>query len=256
MDLAIDIGNSDTVLGVHDGNDWVQIWRMRSLPNEPSLFYDNQIRQFFLDAGLHGSAFKTLVISSVVPALTAVLKTVTEGLTGLEAVIVGPSVYDTLPVKVLRPQEIGTDLVANAVAAYHRFGQACVVVDFGTALTFTIVDKRGEIAGVNIAPGLTTAIRALSGSTAQLPEVPLELPDSVLGKNTVHAIQARVLWGYGGLVEYMLRRIKKEMGGKVAVAATGGLSSILKPLHRSFDYVSPMLTMDGLRLIGKAAIKV
>ena len=147
------------------------------------------------------------------------------------------------------PYEIGTDLLANAVAAKELHGGDTIVVDFGTALTFTVVDKDGLILGVNIAPGLKTAIKALVGQTAQLPEVPLELPESVLGKNTIHAIQNGVLWGYISMVEGMLDRIQKELGREVKVVATGGLSSILTPLHDRFDKVDRHLTLEGLRII-------
>ena len=149
----------------------------------------------------------------------------------------------------MSPHEIGTDLIANATAAHLLHPGDCMVIDFGTALTFTVIEASGDIKGVNIAPGLKTAIRALVGNTAQLPEVPLELPDSAIGKNTVHAIQSGVLWGYVGMVEGMVSRIKAEVGQDLKVVATGGLSSILHPLHDLFDTVDPKLTLEGLRLI-------
>jgi type III pantothenate kinase len=142
--------------------------------------------------------------------------------------------------------------VANAVAAWARFRSATIVVDFGTALTFTTINQQGTVLGVAIAPGLKTAVRALSSNTAKLPFVPLELPESAIGKDTVHAIQAGILLGYTHMVEGMIARIKKELGGEVKVIATGGLSSILHNLAEDFDIIDRTLTLDGMRLIYEA----
>ena len=148
--------------------------------------------------------------------------------------------------------EIGADLVANAVAAYHYFKQKCVVVDFGTALTFTSILDDGQLAGVAIAPGLKTAISALFSKTAQLPEVPLELPQTPVGKNTIHAIQSGILNGYVGLVKHMLMAIRTEVGEHYIAVATGGLSSILHPLRKEFVDIDVELTMNGLKIIGES----
>ena len=146
------------------------------------------------------------------------------------------------------PHEIGSDLVANAVAAHDRFRDNVVVVDFGTALTFTVIDKAGKILGVAIAPGVLTAMKSLVGNTALLPEIPLELPDSVIGKNTVHAMQAGIMYGYAGLVEGVLKRIRNEIG-KCKIISTGGLSQVMTPLHHLFDTIEPHLTLEGMKLI-------
>jgi type III pantothenate kinase len=190
-----------------------------------------------------------IIISSVVPQLNTILAEFWSNLIECDHIFIGPKYYDQLPIVTSNPHSIGTDLIANAMAAHCQNKADCIVVDFGTALTFTVVEASGNIHGVNIAPGLKTAIKALVGNTAQLPEVPLELPTSVIGKNTVHAIQAGVLWGYVSMVEGMLDRIQNEMGRKFKVVATGGLSSILTPLHERFDEVNRNLTLEGLRLI-------
>jgi type III pantothenate kinase len=162
---------------------------------------------------------------------------------------VGPDIYPKLPVKVLNPFEIGSDLVANAVAAFEKYGKLTTIIDFGTALTFTTLGKNAEIRGVAIAPGLLTAVSALAGKTAQLPQIHLTPPPSVLGENTVHAIQAGVVLGFSGLVDSIIDRIIDEMGEPVNVVATGGLSSIIAPLTRSVKIIEPMLTLDGLKHI-------
>ena len=152
----------------------------------------------------------------------------------------------------LNPYEIGSDLVANAVAAHTLFHSNCVVVDFGTALTFTTISEKGKILGVAIAPGLKTAIRALSQNTAKLFDVPLVMPQSALGKNTVHAIQAGILLGYEGLVKSMVERISLELNDpNLASVATGGLASIITPQSGTFTTIEPNLTLDGLRLVAE-----
>jgi type III pantothenate kinase len=169
-------------------------------------------------------------------------------------VVVGPDVYPRLEVRIDRPHEIGSDLVANAVAAYTKYRSNCIVVDFGTALTFTTVTARGHLLGVAIAPGLRTAIKALSQNTAKLPDVPLEMPTSAIGKNTIQAMQAGVLLGYVGLVESLVNHIRTELGDPACRAvATGGLSSIITPLKGVFHAIEPNLTLNGLRIIGQFA---
>lgn len=253
MTLTLDIGNSDVVFGLYDADSWQHIWRTPSLPMQPAAFYQRKLRLWLLEANLTLSQITQATISSVVPSLTATISEAVGDLFAIEPVVVGAALYGQLPVTVLRPQEIGTDLVANAVAAHTRYKQACVIVDFGTALTFTTVSADGHILGVAIAPGLKTAIRSLFANTAQLPEVPIELPASALGQNTVHAIQAGVVMGYEGLVRSMISRIRAELGGTCLAVATGGLSKAIPSLQSEFVDVIPSLTLDGIRLIGDYA---
>lgn len=250
MLLAIDIGNTDITIGLSDQNQWTHHWRIPSVPERPELFYGLKISDNFLEADLKAEYVEHVIISSVVPVLTDTIATVVMNLFGREAVVLGPDIYARLPLKVLNPCEIGSDLVANAMAAYTRFKSNCIVADFGTALTFTIVSGTGEILGVTIAPGLRTALRALSQNTAKLFDVPLEMPASVLGKGTVHAIQAGVLVGYEGMVKHMVERIRAELKDPAAaVIATGGLSAILSSLTGVYTAVDADLTLNGLRLI-------
>ena len=248
MLLALDIGNSDITIGIHDATQWRHIWRMPS-GNLTEVYYGLRLQNFFLEAGLRTDDVDKIIISSVVPDLSDVLVQVTSTLFGIRPLKVAVPLYDRLPVKVMNPYEIGADLVANAVAAFTIFKSACVVVDFGTALTFTVIDSHGEICGVAIAPGLKTAVKALSQNTAKLFDVPLEYPSSVLGRNTVHAIQAGLLYGYEGMVERILSRVKEELRSDVSSVATGGLSSIIPGLSTRVDMIVPTLTLDGLRVI-------
>ncbi len=249
MLLAVDAGNTNIVFGVHDGESWIHEWRYETFPIRNQIEYEMFLRLNFLESNLGLDMIDKIVISSVVPQLNNILENFSRPLFEKEPLLVGPKIYDRLPVDTGNPHEIGTDLIANAVAARTLHEGNVIIVDFGTALTFTIVNENGKIEGVNIAPGLKTAIAALVGNTAQLPEVPLELPDSAIGKNTTHAIQSGVLWGYVSMVEGMLDRIQNEFGKPVEVIATGGLSSILHPLHERFDEVNRYLTLDGLRII-------
>lgn len=254
MLLAVDIGNSDVVIGAWDKQQWKQIWRVRSLPEENALYYQTRLRNYFLEAGFRFSDFNQIIVCSVVPALTGLFRELLQTLFGFKPIVVNVDSFPSLQVKIDRPHELGSDLFANAVAAYTKYQQNCIIVDFGTALTFTTVSAKRELLGVAIAPGLKTAMKALSANTAQLPEIPLFLPPSALGKNTAHAIQAGILLGYVGLVEALLNQIRKELNGECVVVATGGLSSIIQPLHSHFTEVNINLTLDGLRIIGESIL--
>jgi type III pantothenate kinase len=204
---------------------------------------------YFLEHGITVDQIESIGFSSVVPEINGIIEQFCESFFGKLPYKIQEKSYPKLPIRTHRPNEIGTDLMCNVMAAYTRYQGPVIVVDFGTALTFTVVDATGEILGVTIVPGLQTAIKALFMNTSKLPEVELKLPDSVLGKNTIHAIQAGVLYGYTGLVKGMLEAIQVETGLAVTVVATGGLSSILTTLEGTFDAVDRNLTLDGLRLI-------
>ncbi len=210
-----------------------------------------RIASEFLEARVKNTDIKKIVLSSVVPDLTAKIAAALRQLTDQPLIIVNAEVYDQLNIEVVNKIEIGADLVANAVAAYDYFKQKCVVVDFGTALTFTSILDNGQLAGVAIAPGLKTAVKSLLQHTAQLPQVPLEVPKSALGKNTIQAIQAGVTMGYTGMVRYLVERIKAELGANTKVIATGGLVEVLEDLDGVFDEKNRQLTLEGLVLIGE-----
>jgi type III pantothenate kinase len=204
---------------------------------------------YFLEHDIHLSQIERIGFSSVVPEINGIIEQFCESFFGQKPYLIQPESFSVLPVKALRPTEIGSDLMCNVMAAFSRFRGPVIVVDFGTALTFTVVDQKGEIMGVTIVPGLQTAIKSLFMNTSKLPEVELKLPESVLGKNTIHAIQSGVLYGYTGLVKGMLEAIRNETELKFTVVATGGLSSILTSLEGVFDEVDRNLTLEGLRLI-------
>ncbi len=254
MFLAIDAGNSNVVFALFDqkSGKWTNQFRLETKTPKLISQLSKKVPLYFLEHGIHPSQIVKIGFSSVVPEINTIIEQFCLNYFGLAPYIISPKSYSKLPVKALRPNEIGSDLMCNVMAAFTRIAGPVIVVDFGTALTFTVVDSTGEIMGVNIVPGLKTAIRALFSNTSKLPEVELKLPESALGKNTVHAIQAGVLYGYTGLVKGMIETIKQETNLNFTVVATGGLSSILTNLEKTFDVVDRNLTLEGLRLITEA----
>jgi type III pantothenate kinase len=255
MLLVVDVGNTDIVFGIWQKNSWTHTFRTRSLAEEPLAFYENKIWLQFLEANISATDIEVSVLSSVVPDLTPTIQSMLLNMTGKKPIVVQPNVYPSVSVTINNVNELGSDLYANAVAAFVKYKRNAVIVDFGTALTFTTVSAKGEVLGVAIVPGLKTAVKALFSNTAQLPEVPLQLPESAIGKNTTHAIQAGILLGYESLVRGMITRIRKELDGDCIALATGGLSSIISTLEGEFVEINRELTLDGLRYIGEYHLK-
>lgn len=253
MQIAIDLGNTNIVIGVYAQQTWQYEWRLETDVAQTLDNYRQALQIKMAAVGLEVAAVEQVVISSVVPPLTDTIRELAVEIFEKQPIVVGPKSYENIRLSVESPNEVGTDLVANAVAAMDRFpNRNCIVVDFGTALTFTTVSKDRQLLGVTIAPGIKTAIKALFLNAAQLPEVPLDVPESAIGTNTNHAIQAGILLGFEGLVTHLLKRHREELGDDCAVIATGGLSGILPSLQSEYDQLDRKLTLDGLRLIGKA----
>lgn len=254
MFLAIDAGNSNVVFALYDekAGKWTNQFRLET--HTPRLISQlgKKVPLYFLEHGILASEIRKIGFSSVVPEINAIIEQFCQSYFGLSPYLISGKSYANLPVRSLRPNEIGSDLMCNVMAAFSRFSKPVIVVDFGTALTFTAVDSNGKILGVNIVPGLKTAIKSLFANTSKLPEVELRLPASALGQNTIHAIQAGVLYGYTGLVKGMIEAMGAEAGLKFTVVATGGLAAILTPLEKTFDEVDRNLTLEGLRLITEA----
>lgn len=252
MLLVIDVGNTNIVGGVYDGDKLVTSLRIHTVSKKTEDEYSTIFTSILADRGIAPQDIDRVVVSSVVPVLSGAMQAMSEHLFGSTPVMLGPATYPKLPVRLVpSPYEIGSDLVADALAAWTKTNGAAIVVDFGTALTFTCVDGGGTIRGVSIAPGLGTAVGALSRDTAQLPTVQLQAPPSVIGTNTVMSIQAGVVHGYAGLVAHLVGKMKAEMGGEAKVIATGGLCKVIASLVDVFDVVDQDLTLDGLALVAK-----
>ncbi|GGF32811.1 type III pantothenate kinase [Echinicola rosea] len=251
MFLSIDAGNSNIVFGFFDAKEqkWDPVLRMETQRGMEFNYLKKNMSLFFLESSISPSDISSVGISSVVPEINENLRKAVRAYLHQDAFFITERSYKPMAVTTKKPAEMGTDLMANAVAAYDYYGSDCIVVDFGTALTFTVIDHSGEILGVTIAPGLKTAIKSLFTNTSKLPEVRLELPDSAIGKDTVHSIQAGILYGYTGLVRGMLETIRKELPQDFKVVATGGLSKILTNLQGEFDLIDNNLTLKGIKLI-------
>jgi type III pantothenate kinase len=247
MLLAIDIGNTNIVFGINDHGSWKNHWRIQTDHKKTADEYEVIFRSLLSAGNVSRADVDSIILSSVVPSLVRPFTEMLPDLFGdTKITVVAPEIYPKLPVKILNPYEIGADLVANSVAAFQKFGKLTMVIDFGTALTFTTIGENAEIKGVAIAPGLETAVTALAGETAQLPHVHLVAPPSVMGENTVHAIQSGIVFGFAGLVDSMIERTQHELGRKISVVATGGLSQVIAPLSKHIQIVEPLLTLNGL----------
>ena len=248
MLLAIDIGNSNIVIGVYDGQSWPHHWRVQTVRQRMPDEYAVLLRDFLGEAGLTLRHIDQTVLSSVVPQLTRGMADMLAAQTGHAPVLVSAKLDTGIQIVTDQPERVGSDLIANAVAGYARARGNCIVIDFGTATTLTAVAEPGEMRGVAIAAGLTTTADALVGRTAQLPQIELVPPPSAIGRNTIHAMQAGLVLGHIAMIEGLVARIKRELGG-AHVIATGGLSTVLQPHTDCFDEVDPWLTLEGLRLI-------
>lgn len=249
MLFTVDVGNSNIVAGLWKGDELIQTWRVHTVSRKTEDEYATIFRALFADSGHDPKAVRASCLSSVVPALSDAMAAMLQGLCGRAPIVLGPETYPDLPVDVVNPHEVGADLVADTLAARALCTGACIVVDFGTALTFTAVSASGRMEGVAIAPGLGTAVNSLSRDTAQLPHVRLAAPPRPFGRNTIEAIQAGIVHGYTGLVEHMVAQIKEALGGEAFVVATGGLSGVIAPLTKVFDALDINLTLRGLKLV-------
>lgn len=244
--IAVDIGNTNIVIGLNSNNEWLKIYRLSSKKNITYWSLQKKIKKILSLNDFNPSRVKSVVISSVVPNLTDVVKLVVSDMLCKNIHIIKASSVGLVKILIDNINEIGTDLVCNAVEASSMYDENVIVVDFGTALTFTTVSKNNQILGVNIVPGLQTSISSLYKNTAKLPKINLSLPEKVIGKNTIHSIQGGIMYGYVGLIKELIFRIKSELSEPTKVVATGGLSKFAKPLRGYFSDIIPTLTLDGM----------
>jgi len=247
--LAADIGNSQTTLGLFRDSRLVHQWRFateaRRTGDELAVLVEGLVRlQSHELAEVQAFAF-----CSVVPRLNSEYQAWCVRYLGFEPLVVGPGVKTGMPILTNNPREVGADLIVDAVAAYETYGGPCVVVDFGTATTFGAVSPRGEYLGHAIAPGIQTSMDALAARAAKLGAVELVDPGSVIGKTTVHSMQAGAVYGFAGQVDGLVSRMREELGGAAVAVATGGLAALIFPHARALDHVDPDLTLRGLEII-------
>ncbi len=249
MLLALDVGNTNTVLGVFEGDKLVAHWRVSTHRTQTADEYGVLFLNLLALKGIDVKAVEHFAISSVVPPINETLRGVAERYFGCTPLFVEPGVRTGIPLLVDNPAEVGADRVVNCVAAYARFGQACIVVDFGTATTFDVISPRGEFMGGAIAPGLGISADALFARAARLGRIALKKPAKVIGTNTVTNLQSGMFFGYLGLVDGILERMVAELAALPVILATGGLASLIAPESRFITEVDEMLTLRGLRLV-------
>jgi type III pantothenate kinase len=249
MLLAVDVGNTHTVLGLFDGDRLRADWRIASRKDATADETGIVWRQLFATAGLDASAVDGMIVSSVVPDLDRMIEAVGRRYFGADPLFVVPGVKTGLPILYENPHEVGADRIVNAVAAVKRYGAPVIVLDFGTATTFDVVSPRGEYLGGVIAPGLGISAEALFNRAARLARVEVREPARVIGRTTQESIQSGLFYGYVGLVEGLVRRLREELGANAPVVATGGVAPVFKGALDFLDAVDPGLTLEGLRLI-------
>lgn len=250
MVLVFDIGNTQIVAGLFDADRLAADWRLQTDRRKTVDEYGILFKSMLREAGdIPLERVKAAVISSVVPPVTGIIEEMIEKYFKVSVLSVGPGVRTGLAIKYENPREIGADRVVNAVAGVKLYGPPLIIVDFGTATTFCAIAANGDYLGGAIAPGLGIASEALFQCTAKLPRVEILKPKAVIGKNTVHSIQSGLYYGYIGLVENLIRRIKAEMACEAKVVATGGLAELVAADTDLVDIVNPHLTLEGLRLI-------
>lgn len=249
MLLAIDLGNTNTSLGVFDGENLIQHWRLTTTRARTVDEYGVHARNLFEFAGIDFKAITGVAIASVVPPLDFTLKKMSERYFGHTPLFVDHTIETGVPVLYDPPSDVGADRIVDAVAAIHKYGAPCIVVDFGTATTFDAINANGEYLGGVIAPGITISADALTARAARLPRVEIKRPQSVIGSSTVHSMQSGLYYGYVGLAEGILKRMREEMGAEVRVIATGGLAPLIVTGLDSIHAVDEALTLDGLRLV-------
>ncbi|MER3453384.1 MAG: type III pantothenate kinase [Acidimicrobiia bacterium] len=250
MLLVVDVGNTQTVIGLFEGDELVDHWRVATNAERTSDEHALMINDFL---GFHGYSFDDdidgVAMCSGVPRLTAALREMCERYFGFSPLVVGPGVKTGMPVLYDNPKEVGPDRIADAVAAWTMYGGPTIVVDFGTATVFDVISGRGEYLGGAIIPGIEVSLEALYGRASLLRRVELVEPPSVIGRSTVESIQSGAVYGFSGMVETMCRRIMDELGERATVVATGGLGGLMAPLSATIEHYEPWLTLHGLRLI-------
>ena len=247
--LVIDVGNTNTVLGVFQGKELRAQWRLTTNRAQTADEYGILIRNLFKLDGIEADQISAIMVASVVPPLNGLLEEMAQKYFHLQALFLGPGTKTGIAIHYDSPQDVGADRIANSVAAFEKHGGPCVIVDFGTAITFDVVSEKGEYLGGVIAPGIGISAEALFQRAARLPRVEIREPQHVIGSNTVSSMQSGLFYGAVGLVDGILDRLCAELGKKTRVIATGGQASLVCAASKYNPPVDSALTLEGLRII-------
>ncbi|MDQ0247577.1 type III pantothenate kinase [Bacillus fengqiuensis] len=249
MIFVLDVGNTNTVLGVYEGEELKYHWRVETSRNKTEDEYGMVVKALFEHVGLSFRDISGIIISSVVPPIMFSLERMCQKYFHLKPLIVGPGIKTGLNIKYENPREVGADRIVNAVAGIHLYGSPLIIVDFGTATTYCYIDEDKQYMGGAIAPGITISTEALYSRAAKLPRIEIARPNDIVGKNTVTAMQAGIVYGYVGQVEGIVSRMKAQSKVEPKVIATGGLATLVAKESGIIDVVDPFLTLKGLQLI-------
>lgn len=249
MLLVIDIGNTNTSLGVYDGDKLIVHWRLTTARSRTVDEWGVHSRNLFALAGLNFKSIDSIAIASVVPPLNFTLKQMAERYFELTPLFIDHTIDTGVPILYKPPSDVGADRIVDAVAAIAKYGAPCIIVDFGTATTFDAINSQGEYLGGVIAPGITISADALFERAAKLPRVEIKRPQKVIGSGTIEAMQSGLFHGYAGLVDGILRKMIDELGGQPSVIATGGLAPLIAKGSEFIQEVDETLTLEGMRLV-------
>ncbi|WP_078543185.1 type III pantothenate kinase [Litchfieldia alkalitelluris] len=249
MIFVLDVGNTNTVLGVYENNELKHHWRIETSRSKTEDEYGMVIKSLLEHVHLSFKDIKGVIISSVVPPIMFALERMCDKYFHVKPMIVGPGIKTGLNIKYDNPKEVGADRIVNAVAGIHLYGSPLIIVDFGTATTYCYINEQGQYMGGAIAPGIGISTEALYSRASKLPRIEIARPDHVIGKNTVSAMQSGILFGYVGQVEGIVNRIKSQAKEEPKVIATGGLATLIAKESNVIDIIEPFLTLKGLQLI-------
>ncbi|MBS4201504.1 type III pantothenate kinase [Bacillus sp. FJAT-49732] len=249
--FVLDVGNSNIVLGAYQGNDLKYHWRIETSRHKTEDEFGMAINALFQHVGLRFEDINGIIISSVVPPIMFTLERMCSKYFQVKPLIVGPGIKTGLNIKYENPREVGADRIVNAVAGIHEYGSPLIIVDFGTATTFCYINEKSEYMGGVIAPGIGISTEALYSKAAKLPRIEITHVDEIIGKNTVAAMQAGILFGFVGQVEGIVKRIIEKSKQKPTVVATGGLANLIASETKMIDIIDQDLTLKGLQLIYK-----